>query len=229
MIIMMPSTQLIALSRAALQVAFKSLDTNLMWCKLTPLLLLVPVHDSTDKGRDQTGTGISTSSSLQIPNIRWLPCCCPLLPWHLQQNMATKQRAWSWLGKSMKPNCLVKQRESAAIWALGRQEEESLLTWPKEKSKVMLQLMPCFCRYSQALMPSHVEAICIWSIHQWHRFRMHAGKATSSKYWSQVVWAVVAFSKGKPAHLDVDLLGDINVVLAIQVDNFQCLQQHSHN
>lgn len=40
-------------------------------------------------------------------------------------------------------------------WQLGA------LTWAKEKSKVMLQLMSCFCRYSQARMPSHVDAICI--------------------------------------------------------------------
>ena len=34
------------------------------------------------------------------------------------------------------------------------------LTCAKEKSSVMLVSMPCFCRTSHALMPSHVEAIC---------------------------------------------------------------------
>ena len=34
------------------------------------------------------------------------------------------------------------------------------LTWAKLNSKVMLVSMPCFCKISQALMPSQVDAIC---------------------------------------------------------------------
>ena len=33
-------------------------------------------------------------------------------------------------------------------------------TCAKEKSRVMLQSMPCFCSFSHARMPSQVEAIC---------------------------------------------------------------------
>ncbi len=91
--VIMPSTKkLAALSRPALKVTFESSGTHLMWCKLTALLLLVPVHDTTHKGRNQTGTGIGTSSSLHIPNVRFF---LELFPFalRLQQNMAAKLRA----------------------------------------------------------------------------------------------------------------------------------------
>ncbi len=38
-------------------------------------------------------------------------------------------------------------------------------TWAKEKSSVMLQSMPSFCSRSQALMPSHVDASLMYSLH----------------------------------------------------------------
>lgn len=58
------------------------------------------------------------------------------------------------------PNSELPVRLTVPGGAKGVGKQRRWLTWPKEKSRVMLVSMPCFCSASQARMPSHVDAIC---------------------------------------------------------------------